>query len=1126
MTLSAAIESQNVGKCPVADPQLQYIRTSCPILASTGCTKDFCQAGRAIHTDEPRVGENRALLEVELEAQEFLRDLHHEGFYGTEDAFQERTVQVLREIRAGATEGIVRVDRSIAMMGGTWTQTPKELELGVRRAWRNARKCIMRSHCEELELCDLRAIRTSKQMAEKLLLGVQEAFNRGNIQPTVFVFPPRPANSRGPMILNHQILQFAGYENTDGSIIGDPASIEVTKAALDLGWQPPSTKGRWDLLPLVTMADGDRPYVAEIPADIRRLVDIRHPQYVAEFERLDLKWVQFPALTRLGFDIGGVQYTAAPFIGWYVSCVMCPSFLMLMALRFMDAEIGVRDLADTFRYNALPDIVDALGMTKGRLNDDIEEFEDLPEYERLAMLSKAQAELNYAVHWSFLQAKVTMTDSLTASMKWCRYDDDFRNKNGFRLPADPYWLAPPQGSIIPLWHRGGAPNYQPKPMISKHVQDPVKAWRREQRRGYPAPPLSAIPDPKPESRSALTQMPQKVMPISSNLTRFNRNLTRFELYSESPLSLRTTTKEMMCPQETPRDSIAIFYCSAGTVAEKLATKLHRWCKRLVRSSPAISLSPCIKPLNKLKISDLAANSTNLLVVSSTGQGEVPRNGSVFVELCQGLLLKYSLNCRRDFKFSVFGNGDSRYSATFNGAAMKVSGLMRQLGGVPLAGGICNSDTAIQPLPLGALKAWFTKLEVSLTEKGLQWIQEPAAIAITKNKYTSAVTVSVIPIDEDVQQYDDHQQQLLSTLKDAMLVSKSIEVDTGNCRSLLLGLNIGNESFEEMSCIQLLPINSTSKVQRALSALGVQEDDALDLPLDGDSPSYSKFLTEFIDLELPFVKLDWLNSIHSAANHGLTNDFLNKHSVLEVLERLHDQTLLQPSYTSALRRAICLDMPLLRTRTYSLASSQTYTSRLAKSTTDTTNITRQISIMAKIIPGGRFSSTFLADSPLPSPLKYRIVDSICGPQLRENHLAPCIIVATGAGFGPVRAFLQWRIAAAVAAGQTLPPLRRGVSLFLGLKECDLDLTVDVLNEALALDLVDMLDVIVSNPQKHRVYDALPRCQRMIREKLVKRKGLIFVCSNKAAAEGTKAAFERVLGAHEMRELRQRYVEEVF
>lgn len=107
----------------------------------------------------------------------------------------------------------------------------------------------------------------------------------------------------------------------------------------------------------------------------------------------------------------------------------------------MDAEIGVRDLADTFRYNALPDIVHGLGMTEGRFIDGVEDFEDLPEYEKLAMLSRAQAEFNYAVHWSFLKANVMMTDSLTASMKWCKYDDDFRQKNGYRLPADPYWYV-------------------------------------------------------------------------------------------------------------------------------------------------------------------------------------------------------------------------------------------------------------------------------------------------------------------------------------------------------------------------------------------------------------------------------------------------------------------------------------------------------------------------------------------------------------------------------------------------------------------------------------------------------------------------------------------------------------
>ena len=258
------------------------------------------------------MGGNRSLQVVEQEAVDFLRVLREEGFYDSEDAFQNRLNQVRREIQAGSVHGVVQEDHSYAKLGGIWTQTQEELEFGIRRAWRNAKKCIMRSHCEELKLCDLRGVTSSAEMVTQLVKGVSDAFNGGNVQPTVFAFPPRNINARGPMIWNHQVLQFAGYQTEGGTVLGDPMSVELTNAMIDLGWQPPEPKGRWDLLPLVAMAEGDRPAMIELPADLRKLVDIRHPKYKAEFERLDLKWVAFPALTRLGFDIGGVQYTAAP----------------------------------------------------------------------------------------------------------------------------------------------------------------------------------------------------------------------------------------------------------------------------------------------------------------------------------------------------------------------------------------------------------------------------------------------------------------------------------------------------------------------------------------------------------------------------------------------------------------------------------------------------------------------------------------------------------------------------------------------------------------------------------------------------------------------------------------------
>ena len=109
-------------QCLVLAPELQQIQDDHTTLVSTGCTKDFCQAGRALHTDEPRVGENRALSIVEQEAEHYLQNLHVEGFFDSEDAFQSRLEEVLGEIWDGAVEAVIREDNTRGMVGGNWTQ--------------------------------------------------------------------------------------------------------------------------------------------------------------------------------------------------------------------------------------------------------------------------------------------------------------------------------------------------------------------------------------------------------------------------------------------------------------------------------------------------------------------------------------------------------------------------------------------------------------------------------------------------------------------------------------------------------------------------------------------------------------------------------------------------------------------------------------------------------------------------------------------------------------------------------------------------------------------------------------------------------------------------------------------
>lgn len=77
-----------------------------------------------------------------------------------------------------------------------------------------------------------------------------------------------------------------------------------------------------------------------------------------------------------------------------------------------------------------------------------------------------------------MQQGVSCIGSLAASNDWSNFDDEHAKKMGYRLNSDPYWISPPQGSIIPVWHRGGAPNYQPKPMITRNRLNPVSLWKQ------------------------------------------------------------------------------------------------------------------------------------------------------------------------------------------------------------------------------------------------------------------------------------------------------------------------------------------------------------------------------------------------------------------------------------------------------------------------------------------------------------------------------------------------------------------------------------------------------------------------------------------------------------------------
>ena len=159
---------------------------------------------------------------------------------------------------------------------GTYHQFVEELEYGAKVAWRNAPRCIGRIQWKKLKIFDGRHVTTAKEMFDIILEHVRYATNGGNLRSTISVFPPRAKGEGDFRLYNSQLVKYAGYKKPDGTIIGDPASVEITEIAQKLGWKSPGTQ--FDILPMVLQARGGQPEFFEYPKEDILEVDLRHPK--------------------------------------------------------------------------------------------------------------------------------------------------------------------------------------------------------------------------------------------------------------------------------------------------------------------------------------------------------------------------------------------------------------------------------------------------------------------------------------------------------------------------------------------------------------------------------------------------------------------------------------------------------------------------------------------------------------------------------------------------------------------------------------------------------------------------------------------------------------------------------
>lgn len=336
-------------------------------------------------------------------ARSFLAEAYTE--LGSGDRLPRRAEQVADEIAAS----------------GTWTPTVEELSIGAKLAWRNSNRCIGRLFWKSLKVIDARQRESAADVFDALREHLEFAFNGGDIRSVITVFRPRRLDEPvGPRILNHQLLRFAGYQQEpEGTVLGDPAEIPLTRHCQTLGWRGAGTA--FDLLPWVIRWPG-RPDEWMLPQlDPRMLVEISHPEF-SWFSDLGLRWYAVPVISDMLLEIGGIEFTAAPFNGWY-----------------METEIGSRNFGDRNRYNLLPEVARRMGLeTTSRQS---------------LWQDRALVELNRAVLYSFERAGVMIVDHHTAADQFVSLEQ-VEQRQGRKLTADWAWIVPPlSGSATPVFHR-------------------------------------------------------------------------------------------------------------------------------------------------------------------------------------------------------------------------------------------------------------------------------------------------------------------------------------------------------------------------------------------------------------------------------------------------------------------------------------------------------------------------------------------------------------------------------------------------------------------------------------------------------------------------------------------------
>ncbi|KAJ4300207.1 NAPDH-dependent diflavin reductase [Collariella sp. IMI 366227] len=189
-------------------------------------------------------------------------------------------------------------------------------------------------------------------------------------------------------------------------------------------------------------------------------------------------------------------------------------------------------------------------------------------------------------------------------------------------------------------------------------------------------------------------------------------------------------------------SMSVLYGTETGNAEEIAVEVGKMAERL-------RFQTTVDEMDSFKLADVLRTSLAIFVVSTTGQGDMPKNTLKFWKNLRREKLNNS-NCLRSLRFAIFGLGDSSY-LKFNWAARKLRARLLQLGATEFfrAGeGDERHDNGIDSIYF----PWYSDLKSTLTTD-------------------FPLPESVLPIPDDVQLPPKYSLEMLPT---AMEIDLNLE----------------------------------------------------------------------------------------------------------------------------------------------------------------------------------------------------------------------------------------------------------------------------------------------------------------------------------------------------------------